>query len=261
MRIDGSIKGGLFNTIEEYFMSAHQYWNDIVIEKQKAFWVEDENDPKLFNFLRRDTNLERCFLDSINYVNKWNGLRGRILDVGAGVAWTSAIVSKTPEVSKVIALDFSEHRIKRIAPLVFKQFGGHIGKFEGIAGDFYGQTFPDGQFNAVIFCQSLYHFSDLRKVLKEIKRILVPGGSLIVSCERISEEPQWPMVPLSFYKTRLRWLLKGRADKSGNHFWTDSEYRTAIQEAGLRYEFQLLEYPVYPKGAALAAGNHFGIKS
>ena len=100
----------------------YDYWNDIEYEKTKPYWIEDESDMKLLNFIQKETNLQRCFQDAL-----------------------------------------------------------------------------------------------------------------------------------------LAHSLKGRADSSGNQFYV-KEYRNAIENAGLNYEFQLLDYPVYPKIKTLKAGNHFGIK-
>lgn len=241
-------------------MDICKYWNDISVEKQKVFWIEDEKDPKLQQFLREETNLERCFLDSLSFAGKLREVRGRVLDVGAGVAWTSAIVSRMSHISKVVALDFSQHRLTRIAPIVFKQYAGEIGKFEPIVGDFNTHEWGTRTFEVIIFCQSLYHFSDLKTTLERVKNMLVPGGMVIVSCERIVAGDRRPWLSFDFYKKRLKWFLKGRADRSGNYLWTDGEYERAIRLAGLEYFFQFLDYSVYHSKCSTLAGNYFGIK-
>lgn len=102
-------------------------------------------------------------------------------------------------------------------------------------------------------------FKNIDKVLEKVSNLLVSGGLLIVACERIT--PEYPLYSINHLKKILVYLLKGRADSSGNHFYVDKEYRNAIENAGLNYEFQLLGYPVQLKNKTLNAGNHFGIKS
>ena len=161
---------------------------------------------------------------------------------------------------KITAIDFSKHRLEQIAPMVFKQYSGRIDKIEFIVGDFKDHEWPTASFDIVIFCQSLYHFPDLRGVLKKIQRILCPGGIVIVACERIFVDMGHPFLSLNFYKRNWGRLWGKRADSSGNYFRGDNEYCQAIKGAGLDYQFQALDYPVYKGGPFWSAGNYFGIK-
>lgn len=70
---------------------SREYWNDIEIEKTKAFWVEDVFDLKLLHFLQNETNLQKCFQDGVGFAGQFDGgICGHILDIGAGVAWRMA---------------------------------------------------------------------------------------------------------------------------------------------------------------------------
>ncbi len=167
------------------------YWNNIEIEKTKPYWVEDESDLKLLHFLQEETNLKKCFQEAVMYAEQFGG--GHVLEIGAGVAWTSALLS------------------------------------------------------------------GLDKVLEKVSKLLVPGGIIMIVCERIA--PEFPIYSINGLTRTLKRLLKRRQDSSGNYFYDDKEYRSAIVNAGLTYKFQLLDYPVYPGSSTLKAGNHFGIKA
>lgn len=66
---------------------SYEYWNDIEIEKTKPYWIKDASDTKLLNFIQKDTNLQKCFQDSLDFAKHFNGgVKGHVLDVGAGVA-------------------------------------------------------------------------------------------------------------------------------------------------------------------------------
>ena len=234
------------------------YWNDIEVEKKKPFWIETEEDPKLLNFLQKGTNLQKCFEDSLQFAKSFGGLQGNVLEIGAGVAWTSAIISKNPEVKEVTALDFSETRLLKIAPLVFKQLKGDFAKFRPVVGDFLGQDFGGAErFDAVVFCQALYMFSNMYEVLDKVYSLVRPGGVVIIACERIT--PNFPKISLRYYKRLARKMLFGRADATGNNFYIDVEYKKALEKVGFAYHFQSLPYSVY-HDSGINAGNHFGIK-
>lgn len=237
-----------------------KYWNDIENEKTKPCWIEDQLDMKLLNFIQKETNLQRCFQDALDFANHFGGgVKGHVLDVGAGVAWTSAIISESKYIESVTAIDYSKHRIKDIAPIVFSQLGGNQNKFKSIVGNFLEKDFPLKKYDIIVFCQSLYMFPHIDVVLEKVSDILAPGGLVLVACERIT--PDCPIYSLNRLKKKMVHVIKGRADLSGNHFYVDKEYRNAIENAGLNYEFQLLDYPVYLKKKTLKAGNHFGINA
>ena len=235
-----------------------EFWNDIDIEKEKPFFIQHVADLKLMNHLEKETNLNRCFKDAIQFAEQFGGVRNRVLDVGAGVAWTSAIISKLDSVEFILASDYSRHRLTEIAPIIFEQMGGKKEKYGGIVGDFWEMEFPKNYFQTIVFCQSLYMFSPLEKILKRVSDLLAPGGILMIACERIS--PEFPSFSVQNLKKQLSRILKGRVDSSGNHFYEDRDYINAIKGADLDDHFQLLDYPIYYKTSTWPAGNYFGIK-
>ena len=48
------------------------------------------------------------------------------------------------------------------------------------AGDAYHMPFSDGEFSAAIMVRATHHFEDVEKVIKEIYRILKPGGVAVI---------------------------------------------------------------------------------
>ena len=239
-------------------MRYFEYWNDIEIEKAKPYWIEESSDTRLVRFLREETNLERTFLDAISFSQSLGSLKGNVLDVGAGVGWSSAIISRQGSVKSVTAVDFSEHRLNKIAPIVFKQLNGASGKLKIVVGDFLRLEWVPNSFDAAVFVQSLYMFPDPAAALARVRKLLVPGGLLIISCERII--PEHPLFSREFYKQRIGWFIYGKVDASGRRDMVDKDYRKALQRAGFDYGFQPLDYPAFPKTGGLKAGNHFGVK-
>jgi hypothetical protein len=101
-------------------------------------------------------------------------------------------------------------------------------------------------------------FPNLKKALDKVKRILARGGLLVVACERIM--PTYPIFSYPYLFRKLKRLIKGRADASGNHGYDDREYRKAIESAGFTYFFQKLDYILLKRDGYPLAGNYFGKK-
>jgi SAM-dependent methyltransferase len=239
-------------------MKVSDYWNNLEIERKKPYYIVDKKDQRLLNYLQKETNLQKCFSDALTFANFLGGIKGNVLDVGASVCWTSAIISKIPAVKSVLGTDLSEHRLTKNSPVVFEQFLGDVNKFTAIVGDFMDMELKAGVFDVVIFCQSLYMFQNLRQTLKRVNELLVPGGILVVVCERIV--PNYPFYNVGFLKRKLKKLIKYNVDLSGSHGYTDNEYCGAIRSNGFDYYYQALNYPLFPETNKLFAGNHFGIK-
>jgi ubiquinone/menaquinone biosynthesis C-methylase UbiE len=231
------------------------YWNDVVAEKAKPYAVQSVDDPRLHNWLREDTKLEQSFLDGIGFLFaelKWKG--GRVLDVGAGVCWTSATLSRHSQITSVRAFDYSRHRIEKYAPVVIQQFGGVRSKIELVVGDFW--KIPDhDRFDLIVFCQALYMFPNAQEVLARCRRQLQKGGLVMVACEQI--EPEFSKLEVGYWRN----AFKRKVDNSGRYRMVQADYRRAFEKAGLQYHFQRLDYPLMPNLKRCLAGNHFGIKS
>ena len=77
-------------------MKYYKYWNDIEEEKKKPYYIDDKSDYKIVNFITNETNLKRCFEDALKFAASIGEIKGHIIDIGAGVAWTSALISPNP---------------------------------------------------------------------------------------------------------------------------------------------------------------------
>lgn len=101
----------------------------------------------------------------------------RILDVATGTA-DLAIEALRLDPEKVVGVDISEQMLDRGRAKVASR-----GATEQIVlrkGDSEKLPFSDGQFDAAMVAFGVRNFEDLRLGLSEIKRVLKPGGSLVV---------------------------------------------------------------------------------
>jgi ubiquinone/menaquinone biosynthesis C-methylase UbiE len=90
--------------------------------------------------------------------------------------------------------------------------------------DAFGESIPidDGEFDVVYVRQALHHASDLNQMLKEINRVLKPGGILIATREHIIDN----------YKEGLKEFLNGHEIHQlygGEYAYTHKDYLKAIK--------------------------------
>jgi len=102
----------------------------------------------------------------------------QILDIATGTADMAIIESAILNPEKITGIDISEGMLeigrKKIDRL------GLSNKIELINGDSETINFADNSFDAVTVAFGVRNFEDLEKGLSEIKRVLKPGGKLVV---------------------------------------------------------------------------------
>jgi len=98
-----------------------------------------------------------------------------VLDVGTGTGvFVPYILKKIGRSGTLVCLDYAEEMLKAARA---KNFTGHI---SFLCADIEDTALPDNAFDAAV-CYSVFpHFSNHPKALKEICRILKPGGRLYV---------------------------------------------------------------------------------
>ncbi len=104
----------------------------------------------------------------------------RVLDVGCGPAdlWSQNIDNLPPGVSVTLA-DLSHGMAARAAATISAMPAS--ARFSYLCADVQRLPFPDGRFDLVVANHMLYHVPDLPAGLREIRRVLAPGGRLCAS--------------------------------------------------------------------------------
>ena len=95
------------------------------------------------------------------------------LDIGTGTGHTAAALAKTAK--QVYGLDPSVG----MRQAAIKSYG-NISNLEFVDGTSENTNFPDNYFDIVTARHTLHHHPSMPKTLAEIKRILKPGGRLII---------------------------------------------------------------------------------
>ena len=181
----------------------------------EAEWLRSvqEDLPRFIPFLT-----DKCGLE----------FRGRILEIGAGGAWLSAELSKLPKVVEVITTDFSHMLLKEQAPKVFLLRKANTAKITRMPADFHKLDFPNNYFDFVVCSAVLHDSANIVQVLREVKRLLKPGGRFVAI-----REPVWPLVKI---KSRAKLMAKLVKTGINDRFHSLSDYKEFFRQASLPLE-------------------------
>ena len=107
----------------------------------------------------------------------------RVLDLGCGAGDALAQILHRFDSVHVTGLDRSKTVVR--SALKRNQAAVKAGRAKVIEADFRRLPFSDAQFDRVFSIHTLYFWEDVNAVLAEIERVLVPGGSFVITyCDR-----------------------------------------------------------------------------
>ena len=123
---------------------------------------------------------------------------GSVLDVATGTADMAILASKLLNAKQIVGIDISEGMLEIGKKKIEKLGLQH--RIELLKGDSETILFDDNTFEAVTVAFGVRNFQDLELGLSEIKRVLKPGGKLIVlECTK----PKLPVIK-NFYNLYLK---------------------------------------------------------
>src|SRR6201985_2668147 len=107
-----------------------------------------------------------------------------VLDVATGTGNTALALA--PFVLRVIGLDVASGMLDQARARVQAE---NVENVEFITGSAEDLPFPDAEFSLVVSRHAPHHFRDLDKFLREVGRVLKPGGRFVVA-DQISPSAQ-----------------------------------------------------------------------
>jgi len=176
----------------------------------------------------------------------------RVLDVGCGSGWATRLMAEKANKGSVVGIDIADEMIKvaRESSTSFSNVEFHVVSAETL-------PFGDGKFTHAFSMESLYYYANIAEALREIKRVLKPGGLFVTVVDLYQENlpsHQWVpqlKVPVQLLSTAdYRSLFEGAgfvnvrdrrlydpapipADYSGGSFKTREDYVNYKQSGSL----------------------------
>jgi SAM-dependent methyltransferase len=188
--------------------SSFEFWNCEEKEAGKPYDIRDGNVEKLWRYLRSTTTYLSEFEAVLDFASALGfPVRGTGIDVAAGVCWTTGLLSKIGTVEQLYALDFSCHRLLTLAPVVLKTVAAREEKIIRALGSFYDVHLSDASVDFCLMCQAFHHANEPQRLLLEMRRVLRPGGFILLIGEN-------PIYPLQLFNKRVRNVLKMAAPRS-----------------------------------------------
>ena len=165
-----------------------KYWSDEELEKSKEWYVLNGNFEKMETYLKKSGLLRQ--LEEI--IERLRGRFGRELqgtgaDLAAGTLWAVPHLIKSEKVRKIYCVEYSRHRLLKIGPKVLKHYGVPKDKVILALGSFYKLKLPDNSLDFVLMSSAFHHADDPNALLTEIRRVLKPGGVVVIIGEHIRE--------------------------------------------------------------------------
>jgi len=109
-------------------------------------------------------------------------LDARVLDVGCGSGWATRLMAEKARDGRVVGIDIADEMI-RLAVESSTSFSNVEFKVAS------AETLPfnNGQFTHAFSMESLYYYADIPGALREIKRVLGPGGLFVTVVDLYQE--------------------------------------------------------------------------
>jgi SAM-dependent methyltransferase len=97
-----------------------------------------------------------------------------VLDAGCGVGWGSAVLSEAGA-ERVVGIDVNPEALASAR----ERTGDRAATF--VQGDLQELPFADGSFDLIVCFEAIEHVQDPERALDAIRRVLAPGGLLVIS--------------------------------------------------------------------------------
>jgi SAM-dependent methyltransferase len=106
----------------------------------------------------------------------------QVLDVGCGSGWATRLMAERARDGRVVGIDIADEMITvaRETSVQFSNVEFQVASAEAL-------PFGDGEFTAAFSMESLYYYADVLGALKEIKRVLGPGGLFVTVIDLYQE--------------------------------------------------------------------------
>jgi len=163
----------------------------------------------------------------------------KILDIGCGPGTITYEIASRVAPGKVTGVDFAESQIAKAK----SNQPEHISNLKFITGSCYDLPFQEHSFDAVFGHAIMEHLQYPVKALKELNRVLVPGGTIGIC------SPDWKGLLVAPESPELNGALDSYAklqSANGGNLAIGHHFGTLLQEAGFNQIALSARYECYP---------------
>ena len=204
------------------------YWNDEHREHGKEWDVAAGDFARMEQYVEHTglaADLDACVEALATAAGR--GLRGVGVDLAAGTLWAAPRLLATNAVERLYCVEFSEHRLLKLGPVVLEHYGVSHDRVVLAFGSFYELGLADGSVDFAFMSQALHHADEPGRLLAEVARVLKPDGVVLVIGEHVPSA-----------RAQLGRLLRGgfgTDELAGDHFYTRRQYRAMFRSAGFEH--------------------------
>lgn len=134
------------------------------------------NYSKSYEFYQRISNIEHCFLRAVNKSDK-----SAVLDVGCGDGYHACLLNSLPGVREKVSITGIDPVSLDIRTATLTAESLQYDNVRFLQGSADKLDFQDSGFDIVLCSDVIEHLPDPEQCLREIKRVLKPGGTMILT--------------------------------------------------------------------------------
>jgi ubiquinone/menaquinone biosynthesis C-methylase UbiE len=123
-------------------------------------------------------SIRACWEELTHWQVRRGGGPYQLVDVGCGTGNLLISLLDDPHAERLIGLDYSEEMVSRLQSKIAA--GGRPDRLQVLHGDAEHLPFDDASLEVVTCCNSFHHYPHQAAVVREFRRVLRPGGMLIL---------------------------------------------------------------------------------
>ncbi len=203
----------------------------MVESRLQAELVRESFEPLADYYARSKAHTDRESLERVVTMAE-TGPDKIALDVATGPGHTAMHIA--PHVRQVVGLDLTRSMLLKAAELSASR---RIGNVDLVQGNVYSLPFDDEMFDIVTSRRAPHHFPDLLGAIRSMKRVMRPGGVLVIDDRSVPEDD---------FADRTMNELDVLHDRSHVRDYRASEWGEVLGKAGLEVETLELFNRVWP---------------
>ena len=156
-----------------------EYWNNSGEERaKKTFYVTDPEAIK-------ESVLNSKYIHFKDLVDVGGGIpvAANVLSIACGNCWLEARAFNDYSFKNLTGIDYSEHRVREIAPDLLSNYGIPKNQYSLYAEDLFEHNFDGEMFDVIILNQAFHHFDNPQRLLELIDAILSENGKIVITGE------------------------------------------------------------------------------